>query len=172
MKAKEFNKCIRKLKTDRKIFNFFYKYYFPKIVVHINSKFIGLDIGEDIAQEFFLDLLKKEDIPYIEYPNSWIYTIAEDMAKNRLKKEKIRTEIEQKYVAATENKKAKNDYEFYWEQAELRDKLDQLDNETRKIIIMNVFEGYKFHEIAAIMNLKPDAVRQRFSRGIKKLKNF
>lgn len=169
MNVKEFNKWIGKLKTDKRAFDTLYKYYFPKIVIHINSKFIGLNMGEDIAQEFFLDLLRKEEIPYIDYPNSWVYTIAEDMAKNRIKKEKTMAELEQKYVAAT---KEEYDYEFYEEHAELLNNFDKLDSETRKIIIMKIFDGYKFREIAAKMNLTPDAVRQRFSRGMKKLKKF
>lgn len=166
METKKFNKLIQNLKTDRKAFDIFYEYYFPKIVIHINSKFVGLNMGEDIAQEFFLNILNKDKISYVEFPNAWVYTIVDDMAKNKLKKDKSTVDLEQKYVASTIEDL---DLELY---GEYKDLLLNLDSITRQIIILHVFEGYKFREIADFLNMKHDAVRQRFCRGMKKLKKF
>lgn len=164
MKPKEFNNYIGKLKTNKKVFDELYNYYFPKIVIHILVQYKDKDFSEDVAQEFFLKLFKLKDIPYIEYPNTWVYTIAENIAKNKKAKEKVMQELQDNFVAATEDT---FDFELYGEYYDL---LNKLDEQTHRIIVMKIFEGYKFKEIAEVMDLNPDTVRQKFSRGIKKLK--
>lgn len=165
MTPREFNICLRKIKTNVKAFNRLYKFYFPKIVIHIFVIYKNKSLSEDVAQEFFMKLIDMQEFKYITYPNSWVYTIAENIAKNIIAKEK------NNFAESIDNIKISinDDYAYqlygdYWE------KLNKLDEQTRKIIIMKIFEGYRYKEIADEMNLKVDTVRQKYCRGIKNLK--
>ncbi|MBR2971051.1 MAG: sigma-70 family RNA polymerase sigma factor [Clostridia bacterium] len=165
MTPREFNICLRRIKTNVKAFNRLYKFYFPKIVIHIFVIYKNKNLSEDVAQEFFMKLMEMQEFNYITYPNSWVYTIAENIAKNIIAKEK-------KYFAEPIDniKISVNDEYAYYLYGDYWEKLNELDEQTRKIIIMKIFEGYRYKEIADKMNLKVDTVRQKYSRGIKKLK--
>ncbi len=167
MTPREFNICLRKIKTNIKAFNRLYNYYFPKIVVHIYVIYKNKSLSEDIAQDFFVKLLETQKFYYIKFPNAWVYTVAENIAKNIIAKEKINlTEPIDDIQACAYDTYAYELFGDYWE------KLNQLDELTRKIMIMRIFEGYRYQEIAHLMNMKVDTVRQKYSRGIKKLKKM
>lgn len=164
MNEKQFNKLIRKVRNP-KYFNCLYEYYFPKIVSHIYFKFKRKDLGEDVAQDFFTKLLHKEIDCHISNPNAWIYTVCDNIAKDMLKSEK-------RYNAAYINMKIE-EIDTTFEDVlfgEYRKQLDDLDDETRKILIMRFYEGYSLKEISETMKLNYNTVRQKFSRGVKKLK--
>ncbi len=150
-----------------KAFDKLYKFYFPKIVIHIYVIYKNKNLSEDVAQEFFIKLLEMKEFNYIKFPNSWVYTVAENIAKNIISKEKTNlTEPIDNFRICVNDTYAYQLYGDYWE------KLNNLDELTRKILIMRIFEGYRYQEIASELNLKVDTVRQRYCRGIKKLKKM
>jgi len=59
-----FNELLGKIKCKENgaaAFTALYRFYFPRIVAHIKSRYKKYGhLGEDIAQDFFLKLLKKE----------------------------------------------------------------------------------------------------------------
>ena len=171
MNEKEFNKYLRKLKTDKKAFNKLYNYYFPQIVLHIYFLYKDYGLGEDVAQEFFIKLLKKAEYEYINYPKKWVETVSENIAKSKISKKIRDREHEQDFmdnqnqIAAT-----KNDPMKVVIFGEYREEIERLDEKTRQIITMKIYEDYDFYEIAEIMGINYDAVRQRFARGIKEIK--
>ena len=50
--------------------------------------------------------------------------------------------------------------------------LGQLDDITRKIIVLHYWEGYSFEEISEILSINYDAIRQRHKRIKEKLKDI
>lgn len=167
MNSREFNYCLRELKNEEKAFKKLYVFYFPKIVFHIFYIYRNKDFGEDVAQEFFLKLLDIEDVGKVECPNAWVYTVAENIAKNIFNREKanLSDPLDEVQTSAFDTYTYQL-YGEYWE------KLNKLDDVTRKIIMMKVFEGYRFKEIADELNMKTDTARQKYCRGLKKLKKM
>lgn len=165
MDEKEFNKLLKNL-TIAKNFNKLYTFYYPKIVSHIYFKFHNKNLGEDVAQDFFLKLLDKGVDSYIERPTAWVYTVCDNLAKDALKKN-------QKYVLSSENLNLSEPDDTF-ENAlfgEYKDCLKSLDTQTRDIIIKHFYEGYTLKEIAEISEINYGTVRQKCSRGLKKLKS-
>lgn len=61
--------------------------------------------------------------------------------------------------------------EFNFESAELKDALNELDDESRAILSLSVLSGYKSEEIAKIYGIKASSVRSRLSRIKTELKS-
>ena len=167
MDAVEFNRLLRKLKSKSSAFTKVYKFYFPKIVLHITSKYRNKGLGEEVAQEFFVKLLKMSVEEHIKSPNAWVYTVVDNIAKNILARENYfnKVPIEEELVPAQDE----FEDDFYGEYSE---KLQRLDEETRDILVLRIWEQWSFKEIAELKGLKCGTIRQKYARGINKLKNM
>ncbi len=171
MNEKEFNKYLKGLKVDKKAFDQLYFYYFPKIVLNIYFMYKDYGLGEDVAQEFFIMLLQKQEFDHVNFPNKWVFTVTENLAKNKIAKMISDRENEHEYVstqyliAAT-----KNDPVEVALLGDFIEAIKRLDEITRQIIKMKIFEGYEFNEIAEKMGISNATARQRFARGMKKLR--
>ena len=163
MEEREFNKYIKRLKTDKKAFDKLYNYYFPKIVTHIYVQYRDKELSRDVAQEFFVKLLSEPKIEHIYKPNSWVYTVAENIAKNMIRKYKTQQLTEATKLSVSDE----YGYELY---GEYWDKLNELDETTRRIVTMRAIERYRFDNIAAELDMKVATVRKKYSRAIKKLR--
>lgn len=166
MDARKFNKLISRIETQ-KAFSVLYEYYFPKIVSHIYFQFKKRELGEDVAQEFFLKLLHKKPSDYIEHPNAWVYVSCDNIAKDFLSDEK-------RYNMAYSTAEVDKQDELFKKvlYGEYRQQIEQLDEDTRRIILMYFYEGYSLKEIAATLEINYSTVRQKCSRGLKKLKKI
>ena len=165
MNEKQFNELVREIRNP-KCFNSLYEYYFPKIVAHIYFKFRRSDLGEDVAQDFFTKLIHKNIDCYIRNPNAWVYTVCDNIAKDILKSEKL---YKSAFVDLEANDADDTTFEIVLF-GEYKRQLNELDDETRQIIIMKFYEGFSLKEISEAMKLNYNTVRQKFSRGVKKLK--
>lgn len=175
MDEKRFNKLVKYIKVNQNAFTQLYKYYFPKIVIHTVRKFRNYTLGEDAAQEFFRKLLEMDTIPQkIEKPTAWVYTVSDNITKNLLTKRKRETLVPPD-VAQNLSENSLEQEIASFEQlvfGEYSEKLRQLNTDTREIIVKHLWEGYSLKEIAESMNLNYDAVKQKYSRGLKKLKKM
>lgn len=78
MKSKEFNELIKNI-HNKSCFEKLYKEYYPIIVKFIVRHFSDVNLAKDIAHDIFTDFLKRE-IDYIENPNAYIFTAANNLA--------------------------------------------------------------------------------------------
>lgn len=70
----QFNRLLRRIKTDADALDKLYDYYYPRIILHIKKVYPGAS-AEDVAQEFFYRLLRSENRGYIAKPTSWVFTV-------------------------------------------------------------------------------------------------
>lgn len=160
MDKSQFNKLLNAYKTSKQAFDELYRCFFHKIVYHVSWKF-SRDIAEDVAQEFFLKLMRIELDEPVENPTSWVYTVCDNLAKTYVKKNKTYDEL-------TGNEF----YEFIsdvGEREEIRKALGELENVDKKIVTMFYFEGYQLKEIADILNQNYETIKKRHQRALKKL---
>ena len=161
MDEKEFNKLSKNLHIAKN-FNKLYKFYYPKIVNHIYFKFHNKSLGEDIAQDFFLKLLHNGVNSYIEHPTAWVYTVCDNLAKDVLKKNDL--PLESSALSSPDDTFENMLF------GEYKNRIKELDAQSRDIILMHFYEGYRLKEIAEILQINYNTVRQKCSRGLKKLK--
>ena len=164
MTAREFNAFLKKMHSDSHAIEDIYIFYYPRIVKRISEKY-GYILAEDVAQEFFLKLIQSCDKQaYVEYPTSWVYTCAENIAKRKIHCDSKYTYLLQETVAA------KKDDIFNKLFAE--DILKYLNKTEQQIVYLYYWEGYNQTEISNILKLTHSNVRQIHSRAIKKLKKW
>lgn len=165
MDTKRFNDYIQEIPTDIKALIPIYDEYYYRIVVHISYKF-NKQIAEDVAQDFFTDLMQiKANHDYIKYPTSWVYKCCDYIALKHFR-------CESSYVELNEECLASNMFEATELSNELKDEILRLEELSQKILFHYYWEGYSQEEIAQMLNLKPATVRQKHHRAIKKLKKL
>ena len=142
-----------------------YGFFFHKIVAHVAYKFGNRDIGEDIAQNFFMKILRTDIVCEIENPFAWVCKICDNLTKDYFKQDRRAKRIFT--PEAFLNKDDLLDKVIHGEYHEL---IKQLDPTTQQIIELHIFEGLNLKEIAAELKLNHGTVRKRFSRGMKELR--
>lgn len=94
---------------------------------------------------------------------SWIFKILSNKCKRKLKE----------YINKTaELPETLSVHDRMEEGVQVREAFSHLAEEERLLISMQVFGGYKSHEIGEIMHMNDNTVRSRISRGLKKMKEM
>lgn len=166
MDKRRFNYFLSHIKFDEAAFRSLYRYYYPKIVLHIKFLYPGAD-AESVGQEFFLSLMTMKSIKYIYYPTSWVYTVCENIVKKQNAKKIDELSFNEKIADTDALVSALDIEDRIFEVQFTREILDSVDERTRKILILRYWQGYAFKEIADILNLSAASVRQIHHRALK-----
>lgn len=159
MTAKEFNRLLGAYKTDPSSVDSIYNYFFPRIVSEL-CEFYDFSVAEDAANEFFMRLFVIEPVGYVARPSAWIYSEAEKIAAEKGVRRVPDTVSELGRILST-----------YGIDCLCRS-LEQIDDDSYKILELSFVDGYRHQEIAEIMDMSYDAVRQKYSRAVRKLKKL
>lgn len=161
-------------KTDL-IFERTFKRYFDSLYnygIKINA---SEDVVKDSIQEVFFRIWKNGiDLSEVEYPKTYLMQALRrqilntlDLKYSRIIKIKLETDIA--FVFS---------HEDYWiqnqEEEELREKvvnaLNLLSNKQREAVYLRYFEDLSFDEIAKIMNINLQSVKNNVHRGLSTLR--
>lgn len=166
MNSIEFNTLLKNI-HNAKFLEKLYNYYFSRIVLYISQKYNNSElIAQDVAQEFFLYLIKLEKKPFIKNPTAWVYTCCDHIVIKKLKKETLTTPLFEEALI-TESLTIEEDlYGIFY------DTIKQFDIVTQQIIKLVYIYGYSKEETAKELQLKSSTIRQKHRRAIKKLKSF
>lgn len=163
MNKREFRKLILRINQDERAFEKFYNYYFGKLVYPLRIKY-GKTLAEDAVQEFFLKLIKNPQLASdVEYPNAWMFTCCENIAKRKIAKES-------KYALTPYEPQEKVVFPIKVEYIDLYERINELSEEERELIYKLYWKDYSQEEVAKEMGIKSGTLRQRHSRILKKLK--
>ena len=162
METRRFNQLLKSISVSEKSFDELYDFYARRIVFRLSGIY-GRDFAEDVMQEFFFNLITgKKDYGYIKSPTSWVYKCAENIAKSKLRS---KIPVEQ----LTDEKEYRRQY---FDKPDIKEKLDVLDDVSRKIIELYYWDGYNLQEISELLQITYSAVRKKHSRAKAKLKKF
>ncbi|HHN46827.1 MAG TPA: RNA polymerase sigma factor [Planctomycetes bacterium] len=138
--------------------------------------------AEDAVQEAFTKLYKYRYSYAADKPfKPWFYAIVRscinDTARSAAKMQTLPPEaFAQLSDAGQPNGGASDDPSglliYQEEKAGVFDMLLVLDDESREIVVMHIFQNMTFPEIAQAVDSTADACRMRFSRAMVKLKNL
>lgn len=150
------------------------------------------EVARDLAQDTFLQVYKELPKVSTMYAlDAWIYRIATNYGLRYLKRRRLRQFIH--FSFHTENTDVPSETTFgshmmshddlmhlsqmspsFEEQTELRmlvkETLDQLAPKDAACVMLHYGEGMTYEQIASIMNISPEAVRKRVSRGVVKFR--
>ena len=165
MDSKRFNRLLKTLKKRSRSFDVLYEYYLHRIVYHI-TRYVGSDrVAEDVAHEFFTQLLASDKTYEVEYPTTWVYRLCERIAVRMLKREDKEFDLPD----TTET----DCFAHIVLESEVRDALnDRLDPQAREIVYLRYWEGYTLKEIADMMKLEYENAKKICQRAMKTLKPY
>lgn len=163
-------KIVEKSKKDKVFFKQIYTEYVDHIYRFCYSLVNNQTEAEDITSETFLKGLEKIDT--FEYRGksikAWLFTIARNITYERYRKPRelnIPDGLETKISG--KNDKSNSDPQL---QKDIKESLEKLPEITKEIVILRIWESYKFGEIAKIVDKSEDAVKKQFYRALDKLK--
>lgn len=96
-------------------------------------------------------------------PMAWILTITKNLSYMKLRKSKKTTDIDDLEFSSIDN----HDDKIF-----IKHLLDKLTKEEREIVILHVVNGFKFHEIAKLLDLKLSTTLSKYHRAIKRIKEI
>ena len=165
MDSKRFNRLLKTLKKRSRSFDVLYEYYLHRIVYHI-TRYVGSDrVAEDVAHEFFTQLLASDKTYEVEYPTTWVYRVCERIAVRMLKREDKEFDLPD----TTET----DCFAHIVLESEVRDALNErLDPQAREIVYLHYWEGYTLKEIADMMKLEYENAKKICQRAMKTLKPY
>lgn len=116
----------------------------------------------DTLQETFISVYHNIDkYESKSKPLAWIYTITKNIAYSKIRSNKKTVNIEEIEFVTHHN---------YDDKLLVETILKALSEEERKIVILHVVNGFKFREIARILDLKLSTTLSKYNRAMKKLK--
>lgn len=165
MDSKRFNRLLKTLKKRSRSFDVLCEYYLHRIVYHI-TRYVGSDrVAEDVAHEFFTQLLASDKTYEVEYPTTWVYRVCERIAVRMLKREDKEFDLPD----TTET----DCFAHIVLESEVREALNErLDPQAREIVYLRYWEGYTLKEIADMMKLEYENAKKICQRAMKTLKPY
>lgn len=119
--------------------------------------------AEDVVQETFIKVFQKMD-SFREKSGlyTWIYTIALNLSRDRLRKKQDMLAFEDEWVG-------NNDVEYEVEKGIdrelLRKELFEINSLYREVLVLFYFEELSIKEISNLLNEKEGTIKSKLSRG-------
>lgn len=167
MNPKKFNELLSNIKTDELALAELFDYYYFRIKLHIQRLYPSLN-AEDIAQEFFLQLLRtSNERKYIYRPAAWVYAVCENIAKRVLSESAVEPFDSESIEHVSVDR---DDSESVLNRVMANEMLEQIvEEDSKQIIFLHYWEGYTFKEISEMMGASASSIRKKHARIIKKL---
>ena len=122
------------------------------------------DDALEVMQDTFVSVYNNADrYENKDKPMAWILTITRNLSYMKLRKSKKTTDIEDLEFVSKDN----HDDKIF-----IKHLLDKLTKEEREIVILHIVNGFKFHEIAKLLNLKLSTTLSKYHRAIKRIKEI
>ncbi|MBO9632912.1 MAG: sigma-70 family RNA polymerase sigma factor [Chitinophagaceae bacterium] len=154
---------------DENAFAELFHFYTSRLHLHIAHLMRSTSVSEEIIQETFLRVwLNRDQLPDIEYPRAWIFSIASNICFNHLRQQ-IRQE---KHLRALAGNAADSHDELpvLTELKEIRvaihDAVDHLSGQRRLIWQLYRDQGLKQSEIASQLNISVSTVKNTIAQSL------
>ncbi len=121
-------------------------------------------LSEDIIQEFFVKLYKKPPEAPLEKPRAYLMRTVHNLTMDKLEKQHISIDECENMLS---DKRDTAD-----ERIDLERAFARLSSEERQLVTLHLNGGFKFREIAEIMNVPTGTALWRYRKAIKKLRNI
>lgn len=142
-----------------------------KALLRMALRFVkDLDVAEDVVQESFIKAYEKLNLFEGRASfKSWLFQIAVNTAKNKLReKKRITTDIEDIHIAV--GAVAESSLVQTALAAQIQEEVDKLPVRQKTALVLRVYEDLSFKEIAEIMDCPYDTAKANYRHALMKLK--
>ncbi len=156
----------RVLKGDTEAFNVLVRQWQKPIYNFIVRMISDRDEAMDLCQDCFMKAYRElRTLKDRDRFSSWLYRIAHNACLSRMRKTYGKTWVELDPDAESVRVPAEN-------RLAVEKALKQLPEDQREVVILKVFHGLKFDEIAAIQEAPISTVKSRLYMGFEKLRSI
>ena len=156
---------------DREAFGKLYEQFFDRIYRYIYYRTLNRESAEDLCSRTFLkalDSLDSFDAGRGSF-SSWLYRIAANSVTDEFRKSgRYETVTDIWDFPGSEDHTVDVHNRIYWEK--LKPVFDRLPPERKEIVLLRVWDGLSFPEIAAVTGKTEAACKMSFSRTIEQLR--
>lgn len=154
---------------DAQSFGQLYEKYFKKIYSFVYYRVSHKETTEDLVSLVFTKALENISKFHKGYFSAWLYQIARNTVIDHYRTSKATQDLDSTVELHIDNQISElmdNSIELQ----EIKEKLDKLNEIQRDIIIMRVWDGLSYKEIAQIVGKSESNCKMIFSRGLKELR--
>jgi RNA polymerase sigma-70 factor, ECF subfamily len=169
------NMSYRDLRHDEAAFEAFVKKHYRHLCLYCKFKF-GFEMvsAEDVANSSFIKLWEvRQTLAADVSPKSYLYKVAHNTSLNILKHEKVKQRHAREVLkTASETIEESNfdSVDLKQLREDIRLAIAELPDQMRRIFELSKFEGLKYDEIAAQLNISPKTVKTQMSRALAKMR--
>ncbi len=165
---------------DRHSLEALYRELYREVLAFFLKRWFSREESEDLTQDVFVRVHKGlQQLRDPERYRQWILTIAKNVRKNELAhRSALRREGERRLAESLESAELVNDpapsapeqLEKREMIAKLQQEIQQLPDQQRRVLILQVSRGLSSQEAGKILNLKPETVRSHLHDARQRLK--
>ncbi len=155
---------------NRAEFEVLFRTLYSNLCAYANKYINDVDASEDVVQEVFFKLWnKRESIEITSSIQSYLYRAVRNSSLNLIKHINIREEYKEYNKREIYYNKTNYDDEIFATELEhkIRETIEQIPPERRKIFIMSRYDGLKYREIAEKLNISIKTVENQMGKAIK-----
>ena len=148
-------------------FKLIFDQYYEPVKNFLYYKSGNVALSEDLSQDVFLKLWEKRDTVNQETVKSLLYTIANNLFINQLKKNKVSFNFILNEGLSDKNTESPQ-YEMEMKEfgEHLQRVLAELPEKSREVFLMNRIDKLKYREIAERLDISVKAVEKRMTKAI------
>ncbi|MCC6494523.1 MAG: sigma-70 family RNA polymerase sigma factor [Pirellulales bacterium] len=124
--------------------------------------------ADDCVQEALVELARQRTRP--DNPAAWLYRVVRNRALNALRASRRRTAHEE--AAAARPRHAPSDVADQQAQIELKDALESLEPDAREIVVLRIWGGLAWEEIAAVVGGSRSGAQRHYVRALEQLRHL
>lgn len=162
---------------DPAALNTFFDHYFDRVYTHVTNLTGDPVLAEDLTQEAFIRLYRAIDrLDPARDPAGWVFTVVSNTVYDHWRSKQHRRSAREVDIAKLEDFALPNgrptpdrDLEQEQTRAAIREAILSLAPNDREVLLLRSYEGLETSEIAQVLSITPEAVRQRHSRALGRL---
>lgn len=160
---------------DRDAFQKLFRHWYPLLVGFARRFIPGTEDTEEIVQDLFVQLWDRRDqLAPTTSLRSYLFTAVRNRCFNFLQHQKVRQQSQEAIAERLEEQGRQSNPAEHLEQQELEQRIlaaiQELPERCRKVFYASRFEGKKYKEIAAEMDISPRTVEVQVGKALKHLR--
>ena len=165
----------RVIRREPEALELFFDHFYDRIYAHVVNLLRDRTLAEDLTQEVFIRLHKVIDrLDPTREPAGWVFTVATNVVRDYWRSaEHRKRNAEQGDPHEMALAHPDTDVHTAMEKDEdltaVWTALHRLSVDDREVILLKDYEELSTADIGRVLDLKPDAVRQRHSRAVARL---